>query len=935
MLKLIARCLFGTVTLFVVFAGSSALAANVIRPATGRAVLPASHARKLARSIHDKRGAIVHSGGSHDQAVAASTVLLGEDAVEPQSDFLAAGRAEAFSLQAGASGVARTVHIYIDTANAAQTLVVGLYTNVNGHPGVRLRTASVWIAKAGAWATVSIYKLKIVSGATYWLAILGKGGTLRYRDRAHGPCESETSAQSSLRHLPSSWRSGTLYADCPVSAYVTSAPPPPINTGPPTLVGSPTVGVALSATTGAWKDTPTAYAYQWQECNALGVGCLNVGGATTPSLMLTPDDVGGTVRNVVTASNETGSTSAASEPSEPIASAPQSAPTNTAAPTIGGTAQVGDTLTADSGTWTEDPTSITYQWEDCNTSGKNCSNVSGATAPSYQLASSDVGHTVRVVVSASNEGGSASAASEASEAVAPEPPPPAPTNTVAPAVSGTAQVEQILTASNGTWSDNPTSFSYQWQDCNSAGKGCSDVSGATASTYQLASSDLGHTVRVVVSASSEGGSTAASSAATALVTSPLPSAPTNTVPPSVSGSAVQGGTLTASAGTWTESPTSLSYQWEDCTAAGESCSIVSKATSATYKLISSDVGHTVRVVVTASNAGGSESASSAATAVVNAELPPAPASTALPSVSGTAEEGQTLSASNGSWTGSPTSYAYQWQDCNGSGSGCSEIGGATSSSYKLLAGDVGHTVRVVVTATNAGGSAKASSEATSMVVAATPAKPASTALPSVSGTAEEGQTLSASNGSWSGSPTSYAYQWQDCNGSGSGCSEIGGATSSSYKLLAGDVGHTVRVVVTATNAGGSAKASSEATSMVVAATPAKPASTALPKVSGVAEEGQTLTATEGSWTGSPSSFAYQWEDCNGAGEACAEIAGANSSSYKLVSGDVGHTLRAGVTATNAGGSTKATSQATATVAAVHTAGPQIYVAQSGAVRLLG
>ena len=84
----------------------------------------------------------------------------------------------------------------------------------------------------------------------------------------------------------------------------------------------------------------------------------------------------------------------------------------------------------------------------------------------------------------------------------------------------------------------------------------------------------------------------------------------------------------------------------------------------------------------------------------------------------------------------------------------------------------------------------------------------------VSGASTQDQVLSASTGSWSNSPGSYGYQWQDCNSSGAGCASIGGAPANSYTLAAGDVGDTVRVVVTATNAGGSGTASSAVTAVV-------------------------------------------------------------------------------------------------------------------------
>ena len=493
-------------------------------------------------------------------------------------------------------------------------------------------------------------------------------------------------------------------------------------------------------------------------------------------------------------------------------------------------------------------------------------------------------------------------------------------NTVLPSVSGTAEEGKTLSASTGTWSGSPTSYAYQWEDCNALGEGCSSVSGAMASSYKLAAGDVGHTVRVVVSATNEGGSTPASSAATAVVVSPPPPVvPVNTVLPSVSGTAEEGKTLSASTGTWSGSPTSYAYQWEDCNALGEGCSSVSGAMASSYKLAAGDVGHTVRVVVSATNEGGSTPASSAATAVVVSPPPPVvPVNTVLPSVSGTAEEGKTLSASTGTWSGSPTSYAYQWEDCNALGEGCSSVSGAMASSYKLAAGDVGHTVRVVVSATNEGGSTPASSAATAVVVSPPPpVVPVNTVLPSVSGTAEEGKTLSASTGTWSGSPTSYAYQWEDCNALGEGCSSVSGAMASSYKLAAGDVGHTVRVVVSATNEGGSTPASSAATAVVVSPPPpVVPVNTVLPSVSGTAEEGKTLSASTGTWSGSPTSYAYQWEDCNALGEGCLSISGSTTASLKLTALNVGDTVRVSVTATNLEGFASATSAATPVIKAV-------------------
>ncbi len=579
---------------------------------------------------------------------------------------------------------------------------------------------------------------------------------------------------------------------------------------------------------------------------------------------------------------------------------------------ISGPPVTGQRLRASEGTWTRHPTSFSYRWADCNTSGDACTSIRGAHSRTYKLGSRDVGHTLRIVVSATNAEGSTEATSAPSATIVPSPPA-APTDAALPSISGRTEEGQTLAASQGSWTGSPTSYAYRWQDCDALGEGCLDAPGGASATYELTASDVGGTVRVVVTATNAGGSTEATSQATGTVLASPPAAPTNTMRPAITGTEVEGDTLTASEGSWTGSPTSYADQWQDCNTSGEACANITDATSSSYKLASSDVGHTVRALVIATNAGGSGEADSALTTTVLEDSPPPPANSALPNVSGKAEEGKTLKASEGSWTGGPTSYGYVWEDCNSAGEACTSISGATSSSYKLTSTDVGHKLRVQVTAANAGGSAKATSQATGAVVAA---PPTNTAPPSVSGTAEEGKTLKASEGAWTGRPTSYAYRWEDCNSAGEACTSISGATSSSYKLTSTDVGHELRVHVTATNADGSGEATSAASAKVVENSPSSPpTNTALPTISGTAQEGKTLKASEGSWTGSPTSYAYVWEDCNSAGEACTIISGASSSSYKLTSSDVGHRLRVVVTATNAGGSTKASSEATATVQA--------------------
>jgi hypothetical protein len=380
--------------------------------------------------------------------------------------------------------------------------------------------------------------------------------------------------------------------------------------------------------------------------------------------------------------------------------------------------------------------------------------------------------------------------------------------------------------------------------------------------------------------------------------------------PAISGEAKDERTLTSSAGTWTGSPTiTYGYQWESCNTSGEACTSISGATSSTYTIAHEEVGRTVRVKVTAKNSAGEASASSAQTGTVAAS---APANTVLPAISGEAKDERTLTSSAGTWTGSPTiTYSYQWELCNGKGESCSAISGATSSTYVLGHGDVGSALRVVVTATNSAGSASKSSEASS-VVAASP--PADVSPPTIVGTAEEGQTLSATPGTWSGSePLEYtSYAWKRCKaGSCQPISGASGPTDTSYVLTAADVWFTIEVTVTARNSVSEASATSEPTREITAVAPQN---TAPPVIAGAAQSGQTLTASTGTWSGTtPLTYSYLWEECNSHGHECQGIASAMSASYTISSSSVGHTIRVTVTAENVAGSTMSSSEATTTV----------------------
>lgn len=198
----------------------------------------------------------------------------------------------------------------------------------------------------------------------------------------------------------------------------------------------------------------------------------------------------------------------------------------------------------------------------------------------------------------------------------------APTNTSPPTVAGTEQQGRLLTARNGVWANNPSTFFYRWQRCSVEGADCSNIDNAASKTYRLTAADVDRTVRVMVTASNSDGQTPATSQTTEVISANTP--PRNTAAPSITGRLEPGEELAGGQGTWTGGVRSFSYQWQRCNDAGASCVDVTGATGSTYGVRGADVGSTLRVVVTAKNLAGTTKASSGNTAVVKTTPAPTP-----------------------------------------------------------------------------------------------------------------------------------------------------------------------------------------------------------------------------------------------------------------------------------------------------------------------
>ncbi|HEV2590530.1 MAG TPA: hypothetical protein VGU02_01430 [Gaiellaceae bacterium] len=190
----------------------------------------------------------------------------------------------------------------------------------------------------------------------------------------------------------------------------------------------------------------------------------------------------------------------------------------------------------------------------------------------------------------------------------------------------------------------------------------------------------------------------------------------------------------------------------------------------------------------------------------------APANTTKPTISGTEKAGSTLTASNGTWSNSPTTYTYQWRRCATDGTACGDITGAASKTYTLTTNDVHHTMRVVVTAKNTDGSASATSDPSGVIGSAS--GPSNTVKPAVSGSTVPGSELTVSNGSWSPAATSYLYQWQRCDTAGANCLNVAGATGKTYGVRTADAGSKMRALVTARNSKGQTTVASSTSDLI-------------------------------------------------------------------------------------------------------------------------
>ena len=728
-------------------------------------------------------------------------------------------------------------------------------------------------------------------------------------------------------------------------------------TGQPGITGTAQVGQTLAATAGTIADvdglpdpflTDTNTSFQWVRVTS-GTDA-DISGARDSTYTLVADDEGKKIKVKVSFLDTEATTNRTEGPLTSAATATVSASTNTpatGAPTITGTAQVGQTLTATVGTIADanglpDPfladANTSFQWVQVNLGTET--NIASATASTYTLVREDWAASVRVKVAFQDAQGNSEGPLTSSSVIIVKP-----ANTAAtgkPGITGTAQVGQTLTATVGTSADvdglpNPfltdVNTSFQWIRV-ATDNTETNIASATASTYTLVTDDAGTTIKVKVGFADnydydEMLTSDATAAVSAAANTPATGAPT------ITGTAQVGQTLTAGTTAIMDADglttPSYTYQWIRVATDNSETNIAS-ATASTYTLVAADLGTTVKVRVSFTDDASNDETLTSNVSVIIAR-PANTAATGKPGITGTAQVGQTLTATVGTSAdvdGLPNPFltdvntSFQWIRVATDNTE-TNIASATASTYTLVDADLGTTIKVKVGFVDYYDYDETLTSDATAAVAASTNTPA-TGAPTITGTAQVGQTLTAGTTAIMDADgltsVSYTYQWiRTATGTGVD-TNISGATASTYTLVAADQGTTIKVRVSFTDDASNAETLTSAATAVVSAAPNTPA-TGAPAITGTAQVGQTLTATVGDIAdvdGLPDPFltdantSFQW--IRVATDNSETDIGAMAGAYTLVADDQGTTIKVKVSFTgNNGFAETRTSAATAAVSA--------------------
>ena len=594
----------------------------------------------------------------------------------------------------------------------------------------------------------------------------------------------------------------------------------------PSLTGDPRVGKTLSIQPTAWGPD-ISVTYQWYR------DLVAIPSATSANYVVTRADAGHDIVLTVSGTRPgylqaTYSTYAFIQPDN-LALTP--------APALVGSPKVGEPISVKTGIWDTGVT-LAYQWL------LDGSPIFGADSSAYIPQPLDGGHRLSVSVTGSAIGFNPSTQTSPALSVdlgllGQQP---------VPLVAGLYRLGSALSAAPGDWGQN-VSLGFKWL------RDGTPIPGATSSTYYLQVPDVGHQVAVAVTGTAVGFSPTTQTSQAGMV---LPGFLASTPIPSITGGPKVGSILLSNSMSW-DSGVSLSYQWL------RDGIPISGATALSYEPTSLDYSHQLSVSVTGSAAGYTSSTQTSSVVTIGlGSLSSAP----VPSITGNAVVGATLSASPGAWD-SGVSLAYQWLRDG------APIFGENTPSYRLRVADLGQNISVSVSGSLIGYSVTTqTSDVRKVALGSLISRP----IPTIFGPLSVGSVLSAVPGVWD-SGVSLAYQWlRDA-------SPINGATSDSYQLVGDDFSHQVSISVTGFSPGYASATQTSLASNVTLGTLGK---SPIPGLSGLGVVGKILSAIAGVWDSGASLF-YQWLRDG------VPISGATADSYTLAASDYGHQVSVSVT----------------------------------------
>ena len=550
------------------------------------------------------------------------------------------------------------------------------------------------------------------------------------------------------------------------------------------------------------------------------------------------------------------------------------APTTNSIPAITGTPQFGATLHVTTPPFTPSVSAVNFAWQ--YKSGSSWKSIAGATTASYIPIVSDIGRILRVELTTVQTGYAtrtidiAESTPIAAASLA---------NSALPTISGTKKTGYTVSVSTGNWSPSPTGYSYQWKYSATGAAPFAKASGmSTGSSYTIPQSLMGDVLQVDVTASLSGhASTFATASAGTIGAGEL----TQLTPPTVK---LSGTTLSASGGTFSPTPTSVTYIWYAYSSNDSSVSQLGSGSS--QSIVSyphAHIGVAAQGTLSGYGVGGTTLGP-----IVMAKKGDDVPSGSLTISGGTV--GTPIVTGGVAWSILGSSISYQWQ--YQSGTTWKSIAGATAAAYSPTGSYLGKKVRLVEGAShvNYNAGSVTSTNTITVVSGAAPTAGSGASAPVLGGTNAVGATLTIDPGSWSIPGLTFSYQWQT-SVNNSTWTDIAGASSSHITVPLSAYTNTdhIRVEITATRTGyASGQATAEATG-----TTAK-SSVALIKAPVVTSSGTTLKVSTGTWSPA-ATFLYVWDSVDPASGTPTQV-GTDSNTYTPVPGDAGHEITVEVTA---------------------------------------